>query len=196
MVRWYHLIISAYGFWLPNDPRGSWSDFVAAWELLKFGGPTTVTGRRSYAHDAHDRDKRLEAKKSLTYPAVRFDERQRGVIAEGFARAIQEGEYVVLACCIGYDHAHLVTARHERDIETIARHLKSKSSMALRTAGCHPLAPFSVRDVVHTPWAEGCWKVFIDGVEHAKAAVEYVQRHPMKEGLPPQTWEFVHEYSV
>ena len=34
MVRWYHLIISAYGFWLPNDPRGSWSDFVGAWELL------------------------------------------------------------------------------------------------------------------------------------------------------------------
>jgi hypothetical protein len=21
MVRWYHLIMTAYGFWLPNDPR-------------------------------------------------------------------------------------------------------------------------------------------------------------------------------
>ena len=27
-----HVIITAYGFWLPNDPRGSWSDFVGAWD--------------------------------------------------------------------------------------------------------------------------------------------------------------------
>ena len=50
----FHLIISAYGFWLPNDPRGSWSDFVAAWELRKFGPATKVNGRHSYAHDPHD----------------------------------------------------------------------------------------------------------------------------------------------
>ena len=35
-----HVIITAYGFWLPNDPRGSWSDFVGAWELLRFGRAT------------------------------------------------------------------------------------------------------------------------------------------------------------
>lgn len=35
MVRWYHAIFSAYGFWLPNDPRGSWSDFVRAWHFFK-----------------------------------------------------------------------------------------------------------------------------------------------------------------
>ena len=29
----YHLILTNYGFWLPNDPRGSWSEFVRAWEL-------------------------------------------------------------------------------------------------------------------------------------------------------------------
>jgi hypothetical protein len=47
MVRWYHLIISAYGFWLPSDPRGSWSEFVGAWELLKFGGPTRAARLKS-----------------------------------------------------------------------------------------------------------------------------------------------------
>jgi hypothetical protein len=48
MVRWHHLIITAYGFWLPNDPRGSWSDFVGAWELLRFGEATKVDDKRSY----------------------------------------------------------------------------------------------------------------------------------------------------
>jgi hypothetical protein len=55
MVRWYHAILSAYGFLLPNDPRGSSSDFVWAWELYRFGGPaTTVSDKRSYAQDPHD----------------------------------------------------------------------------------------------------------------------------------------------
>ncbi len=46
----YHVIFGAYGFWLPNDPRGSWSDFVAAWELFLAGGHATkTTTRRSVA---------------------------------------------------------------------------------------------------------------------------------------------------
>jgi hypothetical protein len=37
MVLAYHLIVTAYGFCLPINPRGSWSDFVWAWELRRFG---------------------------------------------------------------------------------------------------------------------------------------------------------------
>lgn len=54
MIVGYHLIFSAYGFWLPNDPRGSWSEFVGAWDLFQAGGKATkekVTERRSYARD-------------------------------------------------------------------------------------------------------------------------------------------------
>ena len=66
MVRWYHATISAYGFWLPNDPRGSWSDFVAAYELFRYGGPATKTDqRRSLPHDRHDAVVRRETKRHL-----------------------------------------------------------------------------------------------------------------------------------
>jgi len=30
-----HSIFGMYGFWLPNDPRGSGSDYVASWELFR-----------------------------------------------------------------------------------------------------------------------------------------------------------------
>ena len=40
-IRAYHLILTCYGFWLPNDPRGSWSDFVRSIELHRVGGPAT-----------------------------------------------------------------------------------------------------------------------------------------------------------
>ena len=31
MILGFHVVFGAYGFWLPNDPRGSWSDFVGSW---------------------------------------------------------------------------------------------------------------------------------------------------------------------
>jgi len=53
MILAHHIIMTSYGFWLPNDPRGSWSDFVSSWELLRFGEATTVRTRRSPAHEPH-----------------------------------------------------------------------------------------------------------------------------------------------
>jgi hypothetical protein len=120
VVRWCHLIISAYGFWLPNDPRGSWSDFVGAWELVKFGKATKVNDKHNYANDPHDRSLRLRAKHALKYPPVRFNDQHRQAIAAGFSQAATEAAYNIHGACIGYDHAHLVIARHNRTIEVIA----------------------------------------------------------------------------
>ena len=47
MVHAYHVVLPAYGFWLPNDPRGSWSEFVGRWELLRFGRATKALPRRA-----------------------------------------------------------------------------------------------------------------------------------------------------
>lgn len=192
MVIAYHIILSAYGFWLPNDPRGSWSNFVGSWELLKFGPATKVNDGRNYAKDVHDRATRLAAKTALKYPTVRFNESQRVAIADGFARACDEGAYQCLACCIGHDHAHLVIGRHGRDVMQMVGHLKSHATRALTTRNLHPLSGYiGKRGGLPTPWAEGCGKVFIDTIEQAQSAVRYVHRHPAKEGLPAQQWAFV-----
>lgn len=192
MVRWYHLIITAYGFWLPNDPRGSWSEFVGSWELYKFGPPTTVSDKRSYAHDPHDVAARRAAKAALKYPPVRFDARQRDVIVEGFGEAVVSAGYRVFAGCVGHDHAHLVLGRHERTVEQIARHLKSKATMHLTNAGIHPLRDYAMPGAAPpTPWAANCWSVFINDEQQLRAAIGYVERHPEKEGLAPQRWGFL-----
>ncbi|HEX3356678.1 MAG TPA: hypothetical protein VHS31_06810 [Tepidisphaeraceae bacterium] len=187
-----HVIISAYGFWLPNDPRGSWSDFVGSWELYKFGPATKVNDSRNYAKDPHDADLRRAAKRALKFPPVRFNDAQREAIAAGFALACAEGSYICFACCIGHDHAHLVIGRHQRDPETIAGHFKSHATRELTRRGIHPLnGQTGKRGGLPTPWSEGCWKVFIDGEEQLHAAVGYVRRHPGKEGLVRQEWECV-----
>lgn len=192
MILASHIILSAYGFWLPNDPRGSWSDFVGAWELYKFGPATKVTCRRSYAHDPHDSSIRRAAKLAMKFPPVRFGDSQRNAIADGFARACNEGGYICHACCIGHDHAHLVVQRHQRNAQTIAGHLKSHATRELTQRGSHPLhGHHGKRGGLPTPWSEGSWKVFIDHEAQLHTATRYVRKHPQKEGLLPQQWEFV-----
>ena len=66
MVIAYHLILTNYGFWLPNDPRGSWSEFVRSWEIFLAGGPATkIDSRRSVANARHDFQRREDAKNAL-----------------------------------------------------------------------------------------------------------------------------------
>ena len=193
MVIGYHVTISAYGFWLPNDPRGSWSDFVAAYELFRYGGGATTTGeRRSLAHDRHDAGFRREAKRYLKYPAVRFDDQQRQAIVDGIGRACDEAGIRLLAGCIGFDHGHVTVERHPtRSIEQIVSHFKARATQAMTAAGCHPLAAYAGPDgTTPTPWAGGCWKVFIDTEKQLRAAQAYDQRHAAKEGLPEQVWPF------
>ncbi len=85
-------------------------------------------------------------------------------------------------------------ARHHRDTQTIVGHLKSHATRELTRRGLHPLNGYvGKRGGLPTPWSEGCWKVFIDDRSQLRAAITYVQRHPQKEGLAPQAWNFIHE---
>jgi hypothetical protein len=71
MIVGYHLIFGTYGFWLPNDPRGSWSTFVGSWDLYRYGGPTTTT-RHSLAKRTHNASLRRAAKSALQFPPIQF----------------------------------------------------------------------------------------------------------------------------
>ncbi len=196
MVRWYHAIFSAYGFWLPNDPRGSWSDFVGSWELLKFGCATTTGEKRSLAAVAHDADVRRRAKLALKYPPVRFNDAQRLAIGAGITQACAESKIILHACAIGFDHVHIVAARHTKRVEQIVGQLKGRSTQHMGAAGCHPMqAALPSTRPLPTPWSEGCWSVFINDHEQLRCAIKYVERHPQKEGLPAQRWTFVRSVS-
>src|SRR4051794_11858810 len=120
----YHLILTVYGFWLPNDPRGSWSDFVRSWELARFGRATTTDQRRSLACDEHDRALRLAAKSALVREPVHFTGVQARAVAAGFSEYCRKSDCIVHACSILPRHVHLVVARHRYSIEQVANLLK------------------------------------------------------------------------
>ena len=190
MVLAYHVIFGTYGFWLPNDPRGSWSEFVGAWELFQYGKATKTDSRRSVAHVEHDRRLREEAKRALKFPPVEFSGRQALAVAGGFDRARNESGYIVHACSILPKHVHLVIGRNEhRRVERMTGHMKARATQQLSASG---LWPEDKRPV----WSENMWKVFLDNSKEIALAVEYVEKNSVKEGKPNQQWSFVTSFSV
>jgi len=192
MIHAYHLILGAYGFWLPNDPRGSWSDFVGAWNLLRFGSTTKTCERRPVALDERDVAFYAAAKKALKYPAVHFTGLQARAIARGFATFAATSELRVYTCAILPEHIHLVIGRHRYKVEQIANLLKGAATRQLNEEGIHPLRRFKTRSGrCPNAFSRGEWKVFIDSEPHLRNAIAYVENNPIREGLRPQRWRFV-----
>ena len=197
MVLGYHLVITAYGFWLPNDPRGSWSDFVGSWELLRFGPATKTDSRRSVAARPHDAQLRRTAKTALKYPDVHFADAQVRTIARGFADWVQRNGVTIWACSILPEHAHLVVARHRYKVEQVANLLKGASTRALIAEGLHPLAKLVPPDQRPPKvWARNQWKVFLDAPADIRRTIRYVEENPPKEGKDRQRWSWVTPYDA
>jgi REP element-mobilizing transposase RayT len=195
MLHGFHVIFSMYGFWLPNDPRGSWSDFVRSWELLQFGKATKVNTRRSVAAVHHDVDKRLATKQCLKYPEVCLSGVQALSVANGFRAAVEEANYHVFACSLLPQHVHMVFGPHERDIRRIVGHLKARATQQLVSERLHPLAKYRQKDgTTPSPWGRKGWIVFVFSERHMLQAIQYVSGNPLKEGKPRQHWSFVRPY--
>ena len=154
MILAYHVIFTTYGFWLPNDPRGSWSDYVRSWELLHFGRATKVSTGRSLARHPHQQPRRHAAKKAVGYPPVRFTGIQARAVGRGIARACSESGYRVHACSILPEHVHVILGRHERRVERIVGHFKGRATQQLVAEQLNPLAVHRTAEgLLPSPWS-------------------------------------------
>ena len=197
MVHGYHLILPMYGFWLPNDPRGSWSEYVRCWELVRFGKATQSVDRKGFDHLTGSEIQRREAaKKALKFSAVSLTGVQAAGVGRGFAIKIAASNYTVWACAILPEHTHLVVARHSYKIETVANLLKGAATRQLKDDGLHPLREFRTSNNKIPPmWAGQQWKVFLDDETAIDEAINYVETNPEKENKPRQNWSFVTRFA-
>ena len=193
MVHGYHIIMPVYGFWLPNDPRGSWSDTVRKWELTRFGPPPKSLERKPL-EDLTPQEKvtRDSARAALQYPPVTLTHEQTAGVGRGFGLKVALSNYTVWACSILPEHTHLVIARHTFEAEKMANQLKGSATRQLLDENCHPLAGYKKPNqrLPHM-WAEHQWIVFLDSEEAIDQAILYVEENPVKERKPRQTWDFV-----
>src|SRR5262245_35260990 len=111
MVVAYHLIWTAYGWWLPNDPRGSSSHEIRVECIADLGdlhhGRTAVQPLPSELRAFY-----AEAQKVLKHPLLTFRDEDIQTIAASFAQTIHEATYTCYACAIMPDHVHMLIRRH------------------------------------------------------------------------------------
>ena len=181
MVIAYHIILTTYGTWLPNDPRGSYSKAVYDAELRTLGD--VRYGRQEPQPDGKTLRRFWTASRRTTNRRPFFiDDSTRPIIALGFARVVQRLGLTVRACAIMNDHVHLLSLRSKHRVEYVFGQFKSQATHAL--------------GVARTPWAKGAWKVFIEDEETIASAARYIEMNPIKAGREPQHWDFVTPLSL
>lgn len=185
MVAGYHLIWTAYGWWLPNDPRGSSSHEIRVERIAELGElhhgrksqqPSSATLREFYG----------EAEKTLKHPLLKFTDDDVRVVAQNFEETVQTHKYTCYACAIMPDHVHMLIRKHRDQSETIMERLQDGSRVALIDSGSRPSG--------HPVWGGPGWKVFLSSREDIRRIIKYIELNPVKARRPAQEWGFVKEY--
>lgn len=182
----HHLIWTAYGWWLPNDPRGSTSrsvasDRIAALGELHFGRKTIQPASRDV------RAFYEQAEKTLKYPLLDVTGKAVDIVGSAFADVIAQQKYTCYACAIMPDHVHILIRKHKHTAEEMIEHLQNASRWTLIEAKLRPSD--------HPVWTGGGgWSVFCDHPDDVIRTIPYIEDNPVKLRLPRQRWPFVVEY--
>src|SRR5437773_9430657 len=95
----YHLIWVVYGYWLPNDPRGSMSRTIASDVIAELG--ELHYGRKKIQPASKDIRKFFDrAAEKLKYELLEFSSADVQLVAEAFAEVIRTCVYTCYACVI------------------------------------------------------------------------------------------------
>lgn len=187
LVIAYHLIWTAYGCWLANDPRGSGSHTIRK-DILAELGELHYGRKRIQPAGRIVRKFYEEAAQRLHYPLLKFDEAQRNEIGLAFGQVIKEQGYTCYACAIMPDHVHILIRKHKHQAEQMMEHLKESSRSRLVGLG-H-------RSQVHPTWTGGHgWIVFLDHPDEVQRTIGYIEQNPVKIDLLMQPWPFVQSYN-
>ena len=192
-----HLIFTTYGFWLPNDPRGSGSERVRTRHIYEAGGEATkVNTTHSVAARPHDYRLRVVAKSALKFPPVRLNGVQARAVGRGFQMICPKVRLVTHACAIMPDHVHMVVARHPLDGDELIACLKRAGSRGMNAEDMHPMRAYRrANGRLPCPWAERGWKVFLHSPEEMWSRIRYVKQNPIRAGFRSQRWSFVVPYA-
>src|SRR5438067_845858 len=128
-----HLVLTLYGHWAVNDPRGAGSsDFIdRKFEPLgpiHFGPkPAREQPARKQLKEFHHQHEEL-----LNFPLFWIDEAKAQAIAEAVQEVIRAQGYTCYACAVCGNHLHLVIRTHKDDSLTMWNHFAQTIRQRLR----------------------------------------------------------------
>ncbi len=186
MVAGYHLIWTVYGFWLPNNPRGSTSSEVRI-AAIKDLGPLHYGRKANQPASAEIKDFRTKALDALKHPVLTLDDEGIALVGAIIGREIAAKEYVCYACAVMPDHVHLLIRRSRDWAEDMVAHFQETTRSELIEVG--------MRSPTHPVWTKGpSWKGFLNSARDFERTIGYIRANPEVIGRPEQTWDFVTAY--
>jgi REP element-mobilizing transposase RayT len=166
-----HLVLSAYGMWLPGDERGHWS---SEWdEQLGYIQPHHLS--------AGDPVRERMARELMKHPATRLDVPIIRAIAEAVGRCVGESNWQLSAFTLEPTHAHLLITYSNRPIAGTVKWIKQRTTRAVHETTGH----------AGPVWCGGSWKSFVFDGPRWNNTVRYIQRHNERKGLPASPYAFV-----
>ena len=181
-VKAVHLILTGYGHWLPNDPRGSGSTTVHSDLLAPLGavhhGRRRVQPSREMLRGFYE-----NAEPRLLHPVVWFDAFHREAMAQAIGHMVRNRGYTVWALALLRNHVHVVLRTHRDKADDMWNAIAHATRERLQT--------FDAFANEHPVWSERPYKVFLTSDAQVAACVRYVEQNPVKEGLGLQRWDCV-----
>jgi hypothetical protein len=107
----HHLVMTLYGHWLSNDPRGSGSSEIRKDELKDLG---PILSGRQFPQPSKKQIKGfyLRANSLLDHDVFWIDSAKRQAMADAVREVIVRCRYTCWACAILSNHVHLLIRRH------------------------------------------------------------------------------------
>lgn len=194
LVIAYHLIWTVYGWWLPNDPRGSTSRAIASERIASIPESELHFGRRRVQPASREIRAFYEhAEAALKHPLIQIRSAAVDHVGAAFAEVIAQQKYTCYACAIMPDHVHILIRKHKHPAEEMIERLQIAARWKLIDADLWPDD--------HPVWTSGRpngevggWKVFLDHPDEVERTIPYIERNPIQIGLPAQRWPFVTLY--
>ena len=185
MIIAHHIILTGYGHWLPNDPRGSISVELRNAALAPLGdihyGRKAVQPSRGEIRSFYK-----DARGLLKYPVLWFNKVTTQTIGEAFGEVIRSEKLTCYACAVLRNHAHLVIRRHK------IRH--GRMIVLFRDASRKALVEAALAPQDHPVWSLDPFVAFKDTTAAVRSAIRYVEGNLTKHSMPPQPWGFLTPY--
>ena len=133
----HHLILTGYGHWLPNDPRGSLSrEFRNA--KLEALGPIHFGRKARQPTRQEIRAFYTEAAKALAHPVLWFKAPARAVVGQAVGQVVRGRGLTCYACAVLADHVHALIRVHRLKAQEMIPLLADASREVLLS---HALVP-------------------------------------------------------
>jgi REP element-mobilizing transposase RayT len=167
----YHIVISAYGLWLPGDDRGSWS---GAWdEQLGFIEPHTL-------HPGDPVRLRMAQERAAHAP-VRLSPDMINAVAATLAICVADSDWSIVAASLEKTHTHLLLTYTQREIDRTIKWIKDRATKAVHRRTRHQ-GPV---------WCKGKWCSFVFDRDAWHRARTYIELHNLRRGVGPKPYPFI-----